>query len=198
MPLRHITTALLAAGTAIALFGCGLTDPYGTRPSSASTTPTTSTSTTTTGDPARERGGTIPARVRAAQDAPAVGAGQPTPRAALEQFARVYVNWTAATVAANQRELAAISVGQARAQALQAAATYTRDQTLRQSGVTNTGVLVALTQSLTTPGRWVLVTSEQTTGNGDYTGLPPTLHVTYAQITHVLSGWIVSAWAPQN
>ena len=97
-----------------------------------------------------------------------------TPQAALERYAHLYVNWTADSVAAVQRELASLSEGQARAQALQAAASYTRDQTLTQSGVANSGHLVAITPSLTTPEQWVLVTSEQTTGKGDYSGLPPT------------------------
>jgi hypothetical protein len=64
--------------------------------------------------------------------------------------------------------------------------------------VANSGHVVAITSSITTPGQWVLVTSEQTTGKGDYAGLPPTLHITYAQVTRASSGWIVSEWAPQN
>ena len=126
------------------------------------------------------------------------GAARPTPPAALKQYAHLYVNWTADTVAAVQRELASLSEGQARAQAMQAAASYTRDQTLTHSGVANSGHLVAVTPSLTTPGQWVLVTSEQTTGKGDYSGLPPTLHVIYAQVTRTPKGWVVSEWAPQN
>ena len=97
---------------------------------------------------------------------------QQTPQAALERYARLYVNWTADRVAGIQRELASLSTGQARAQALQAAASYTRDQTLTQSNVANSGHLVAITPSVTTPGQWVLVTSEQTSGTGDYAGPP--------------------------
>ncbi len=128
----------------------------------------------------------------------ATGAGEPSPQSALERYARLYVNWNARTVATDQRDLAAISVDHARAQALQAAATYAQDQTLKQSGVANRGHLVAITPSIVVPGQWVLVTSEQTTGKGDYAGLPPTLHVTYAQVTRASSGWVVSEWAPQN
>jgi hypothetical protein len=194
---------LLAASAAVALAGCGLTDPYtGKQPSSSETsstsTPTAPSTTTTNADPAPERGGTIPAGTRATQSQLATGAGQPTPQSALEHYARLYVNWSARTVADDQRELAAISVDQARAQALQAAATYAHDQTLQQSGVANSGHVVAITSSIVTPGQWVLVTSEQTTGKGDYAGLPPTLHVTYAQVIRTASGWAVSEWAPQN
>jgi hypothetical protein len=200
---RHTPSILLAASAAVALAGCGPTDPYTAKqPSSSVTTstsaPTTPSTTTTNADPAPERGGTIPAGTRATQTQLASGAGQPTPQSALEQYARLYVNWSARTVAADQRALAAISVDQARAQALQAATSYAHDQTLQQSGVANSGHLVAITASITTPGTWVLVTSEQTTGKGDYAGLPPTLHVTYAQVTRASSGWVVSEWAPQN
>jgi len=193
---RRAAALLLCVLGAAALGGCGITDPYaGTR--AATSTPTRSwTATVTNADPAPERSGTIPAR--AAQSRLSSGAAQPTPHAALQRYARLYVNWTAANVATVQRELAALAEGQARAQALQAAASYTRDQTLAQSGVANSGHLVAITPSITTPGQWVLVTSEQTTGKGDYSGLPPTLHVIYAQVTRTAKGWVVSEWAPQN
>ena len=81
---------------------------------------------------------------------------------------------------------------------MQAAASYTRDETLTQSNVANSGHLVAITSSVTTPEQWVLVTSEQTSGTGDYAGLPSTLHVIYAQVTRAASGFVVSEWAPQN
>jgi hypothetical protein len=200
---RHTGSVLLAASAAVALAGCGLSDPYTAKQPSSSVSNSTSTSTTpstttTNADPARERGGTIPPGARATQSRLSGGAGQPTPQSALEHYARLYVNWSARTVADDQRELAAISVDQARAQALQAAASYAHDQTLQQSGVANSGHAVAITSSIVTPGQWVLVTSEQTTGKGDYAGLPPTLHVTYAQVTRASSGWVVSEWAPQN
>jgi hypothetical protein len=200
---RHASPVLLAVSAAVALAGCGLTDPYTAKQPSSSVPNSTSTSTTpsaatTNADPAPERGGTIPADTRATQRRLAIGAGEPSPQSALERYARLYVNWSARTVATDQREIAAISVDEARAQALQAAATYAQDQTLKQSGVANSGHVVAIASSTTTPGQWVLVTSEQTTGKGDYAGLPPTLHVTYAQVIHASSGWVVSEWAPQN
>ncbi len=201
--MRH-TKVLLAAAVlaccAEVLGGCGITDPYSAKsPASTATSSSVPTSaSSTSADPAPERGGTIPSGARAAQSRLAADAGRPTPQAALERYARVYDNWSAKTVAAAQDQLAAISLGQAHVQALQAAASYARDQTLQQSGVANSGRLVAITESLTTPGQWVLVTSEQTTGNGDYAGLPPTLHVTYAQVTRTPSGWAVSEWSPQN
>jgi hypothetical protein len=188
---------LLSALSAVALTGCGIPDPYSAK-QPATTSASSPTIAVTNADPAPERGGTIPAGARAAQGRVAVTAARPTPEAALEQYAGLYVNWSAQSVVEAQHQLAALSIGQARAQALQAAASYTRDQTLAESGVANSGHLVAITPSLTTSGQWVLVTSEQTTGSGDYAGLPPTLHVIYAGLTRTSTGWVVSEWAPQN
>ena len=200
--MRHqrIAQSLAAILAAAVLAGCGISDPYAGKPTSTSTSISTATSTpaTTNADPSPERGGTIPPAARAAQARLATAAGRPTPQAALERYARLYVNWTAATIEPIQQQLAKLSLGQARAEALQAAASYARDQTLAQSRVANSGRLIAVTPSLDAGGQWVIVTSEQTTGAGDYSGLPPTLHVIYAQVTRAQAGWVVSEWAPQN
>jgi hypothetical protein len=200
MRRSRFTCAVLGAAGAVVLGGCGIADPYaGKHPSAAVTSQSAlASSSSTDAEPVPERGGTIPAGAQAAQQRVAGGAGQVTPQAALALYARLDTNWSARTVESLQQHLAAISVGQARAQALQAAASYRSDATLQASAVANSGHLVTIAQSLATPGQWVLVTSERTTGKGDYAGLPPTLHVTYAQVTHTSSGWVVSEWAPQN
>jgi hypothetical protein len=195
----------LPAALAIALIlaGCGLTDPYTNQHSetiSSTSTSTTSTiATATNADPVPERGGTIPSSAQAARNDTTAAAGRPTPQAALEQYVQLDINWTAKTVARVQQQLAAISIGQARAQALQAAASYERDSTLQASGVANTGTVIAIA-----PGQgpatdwWVVVTRESTTGKGDYAGLPATDHVTNAQVEHTRNGFVVSAWSPQS
>jgi hypothetical protein len=197
MRCQPTLSVLLSLLGVAGLAGCGISDPY-TAKQSATTSASTTVTTVNNADPAPERGGTIPAPARAAQTRVATDAGQQTPQVALERYARLYVNWTADRVAGVQRELATLSTGQARAEALQAAASYTRDETLIQSNVANNGHLVAITPSVTTPAQWVLVTSEQTSGSGDYAGLPSTLHVIYAQVTRTASGFVVSEWAPQN
>jgi hypothetical protein len=187
---------LLAAG---AIGGCaGIGNPYQST-STARTPAVTSTSTTAASadaaDPAPERGGIIPPSARAAQTALARGATTRSPQAALERYANLYVNWTAADVTARQRELASISLGQARAQALQAAASAAGDTQLRKSRVANSGSVVAITRGRgPAAGEWVLVTREQTSGQGDYTGLPPTLHVIYAELAATPKGWVVTQW----
>ncbi len=153
----------------------------------------------TNADPAPERGGTIPNAAQAAQNKLARRRRQPTPQAALERYANLDINWTANTVAGVQNQLAAISVGQARAQALQAAASYGHDSTLQASQVANTGTVVAIAPGQgPAAGWWVIVTRETTTGQGDYAGLPPTDHVTDAQVEHTRNGFVVSAWSPQS
>jgi hypothetical protein len=190
--------ALLVAGE---LAGCGgIANPYQTN---GTTTSTTSTPRATTpadaGDPAPERNGTVPPLQQAAIDRLSAGAARTNPQAALTHYAVLYINWTAADVAANQRQLAAISLGQARAQALQAAAKLARDPELTKSAVSNTGTVVAMSPGQgAAAGLWVLVTREETIGKGDYAGLPPTLHVIYARLTATAHGWVVTRWQPQN
>lgn len=196
--------AALAAVIALALAGCGLTDPYASQP--PTTHPRTAQAIGTTvsvgladADPVPERGGTIPASATAGQNQIAADAAEPTPAEALRKYALLYINWTAGTVPAVQDKLASISVGQARAQALQAAASYRNDTTLQASQVANAGTVVAIAPGQgPEAGSWVIVTQETTTGRGDYAGLPASDHVTYAQLQHTQEGWAVSSWSPRS
>jgi hypothetical protein len=182
--------ALLAAGLA----GCSLQSPYGpradrARPTSAPDAP----------DPAPERDGTILAADQAAQLTLAAAAAQPTPQAALARYAQLAVNWNWRDIAAVERRLATLSLGAARAQARQAAAHAAADTTLRQQQIRNSGRAVAIAPGQgQAAGRWVIVTRERTTGQGAYAGLPPTLHVSYAQLTRTPAGWVISQWQPQT
>ncbi|MGC9220109.1 MAG: hypothetical protein ACP5H2_01990 [Solirubrobacteraceae bacterium] len=201
-PAYRLAIALLSAGT---LAGCGITNPYASTSAAApgrtrpARTSSTSATTFTDADPTPERGGTIPRPAARAGKVLAAGAGQPTPRLALEHYARIYINWRASTVAQTQRRLAGISLAGARAQALQAAASYQHDATLARSQVANSGQVVSIAPGQgPAAGVWVIVTSEKTTGQGDYQGLPAQLHVTYAQLTHTPGGWVVSEWEPRT
>jgi hypothetical protein len=193
---RTVPSIAAAAALALVVGGClSIQNPDATRshPAAKPTTATGSTDAT----PAPERSGTIPAAARHAEHQLAPGAGASAPTAALERYARLWINWTAATVVARQRQLAGSSLGQARAQALQAIATLRHDRALARSQVANHGTVVAIASALGTPGEWVVVTRETTTGQGDYAGLPPTLHVTYAQLTHTTHRYVVCRWSPQ-
>lgn len=201
-PTYRLAAAVLSAAI---LAGCGITNPYATStappPARAqpAATSTASAPTFTNADPIPERHGTIPRSAARAGRALAAGAGQPTPRLALVRYARIYINWSASTVARTQRLLAVISLAGARAQALQAAASYEHDATLQRSHVANSGQIVSIAAGQgAAVGQWVIVTSEKTTGHGDYQGLPAQLHVTYAQLTHTPGGWVVSEWEPRT
>ena len=201
MKTPHAFTIALAA--TVALAGCGITDPYQAhQPAGDAATTTTTTATPPppdAGDPAPERGGTIPKSAAAAQSKLAQNAGSATPQAALERYAQIYLNWTASRVVAIQQQLAAISLGQARALAQQAAASASRDAQLTGSGIANSGEVVSLARGEgAAAGQWVIVTSELTSGGGDYAGLPPTLHIIYANLTNTPGGWVVNGWQPQN
>ena len=109
------------------------------------------------------------------------------------------MNWTADTIVAHQRELADTSLGQARAQALQAVATASGDHLLAADHVVNSGHLVSIAPGQGgAAGQWVLVSTEHTTGQGDYAGLPPALHVIYAQLSRTSKGWVVTRWQSQS
>jgi hypothetical protein len=198
IPRRPTVLALIAAS--VPLTGCGLTNPYSPPPPTrAKPTAQASTASTQHADPPGERGGTIPPAQASRQSALAAGAGMASPQAALTRYARLYINWNARNVVARQRQLASISLGQARAQALQAAASAARDPQLTHSNVANTGQVVTIGQGQgTAAGQWVLVTSEHTTGTGTFAGLPATLHVIYATVTHTTGRWVILAWNPRD
>ena len=195
--------ALAALTAAVMQAGCTLSVPS-SAPSPTTTTrapnPTTATSAPRdAGDPAPERGGRIPPAAQATQQALAPRADSATPRGALERYANLAINWTWRNLADRERRLASISLGQARAQALATAAQAGANPALRAHQVTNAGRSVSIAPGRgAAAARWVIVTAEQTSGTGPYTGLPQTLHITYAQVTHTPSGYLVSQWHPVN
>lgn len=187
------------------LTGCGITDPYESpRTRATTTTPAAATSTSTTTaaadaqDPAPERGGTIPSANERAENHLVAGAGARTAQAAVLRYARLYINWNAATLAADQRRLAGLSIGAARLTAQQQAASTGTDRTLSADHLANHGTVVSAAPGTGAErGRWVIVTREQTTGTGSYHDLPYQLHVTLATTIHTPRGWVMSQWSPQ-
>ncbi len=182
------------AATALALLlsGCGIPNPYqqattiatatrSTRPVSQSASPA----------PDEDDGQPAPAR----SDHPGKTAGA-TVYSALARFASLYVNWTAAQLSQRARQLAEISSGQARAQALTLAA---RAGALGRYQVTNSGTVVAIAAGKgQESGRWAVITDELTNGTGPYLGLPATSHVTWATLQHQPTGYVISSWYPAS
>jgi hypothetical protein len=198
----HAPLALVAA---VALAGCGITDPYthnAVRSSTTTSAPRARPTVAMVTDPSEPPPSQPTTTATGGVTAGISSTGAATPRHALRLYSRLYVNWTATTIAAHQRQLAAISQGTARAAALQAAASYSHDVELKSSHVANTGAIVTIAAGQGPErGNWVIVTSEHTTGTGDYAGLPAAAHVTYAHLTHTTHttrGWVVSQWSPQS
>jgi hypothetical protein len=195
--LAH-TLTLIAAAAAIA--GCGISNPYqhtaATTTTTSTPTPANTTSSAAT-NPAQNPGEPpAPPPPDTASQTPA--SVRSIPAGAITQFATLYMNWTWRTLAAHERELAALSVGPARLSEQQAAAAAAHDSTIAQSRVHNNGQIISIAPSLTNPKQWVVVTREQTGGNSQYDGLQASYHVTLAELTQLNNGgWAISEWLPQ-
>jgi hypothetical protein len=204
MEQPKLTLALAGLVIAGVLVGCGLSNPYQPSDPHASPTPTSSSTSTTSsaaeaGDPPAERHGTVPPQTKARENRIRRAAATSSARAAVDRYARLYINWHAGQLVAHQRELAQRSIGAARLQAAQVAASASADTQLRSDRVSDRGQIVSANPGVgPAAGKWVIVTSEKTSGQGDYTGLPPAIHVTYAVVTRITAGWVVSQWTPQN
>lgn len=169
----------------VALAGC-------TNPDAPSTAP----STTSSASPQNSGEPSAPPPPSLAAQAPA--RVQRTPSKAIAAFAQLYVNWTYRTLTANQRTLAAMSVGAARLSEQQAAASSQADTTITRGHVFNQGEVVSIAPDLARSGTWVLVTREQTGGGEAYAGLPAAYHITLAQLATVPGGYVMSQWSPEN
>jgi hypothetical protein len=151
------------------------------------------------GDPVPERGGTVSSSQAVSEDAPPAGLGAPSPRAALRRYALTYTNWSAASLAAHERELATLAVGPARLAAEQMVASQSAAAALAANHVENKGVVLSITEGEgPAQAQWVIVAEERTSGSGAYAGLPAGLHVTLARVERLGRRWTVSRWSPQD
>lgn len=181
--IRQLLPCLLCASVALA----GCTNP------DASSSPASSTRTASP-----QNAGEPPAPAPPSPAAQAPAGVQPTPTLALTAFARRYTNWTYRTLSADQRSLAAISVGAARLAERQAAVSSQGDTTIARGHIYNRGQLVSIARDLARAGWWVIVTREQTGGDTQYEGLAAAYHVTIATLANVTGGYAVEQWLPQS
>jgi hypothetical protein len=189
-PASALAAAVLSAGL---LAGCGLRDPAAGYYTTATTT---ASKTAVNPTPALERGGTIP---QSAKPKLAVNAASASPAAALERYANLACNWTAANVAVRQRKLVSISLGQARANAQQALAELSADQTLTTNDIVNRCQVVSIASGAgPAKGEWVVVLEQSTTGSAEYGSLPATLHVIFGATVRRKQGFLVTRWSAQN
>ncbi|MGI8902758.1 MAG: hypothetical protein ACR2IP_03680 [Solirubrobacteraceae bacterium] len=84
--------------------------------------------------------------------------GSTNPIVAIAAFASAYINWTASTVPARMRALAALSVGQARSAMALAAAQTAQDYELRRGGIANSGTVEAVAPLRGRRDEYVVVT----------------------------------------
>jgi hypothetical protein len=171
--------------TAVALTGCTNPDAPGAVQS-------------TTSNSSPQNPGEPPAPAPPSPAAQTPAGVQSTPAKAIAAFAQLYVNWTYRTLTANQRTLAAMSVGAARLSERRAAASSQADTTITSGHIFNQGQIVSIAPDLPRPNTWVIVTREQTGGNTQYAGLPAAYHVTLAQLAKVPGGYVISLWLPQD
>lgn len=176
----------LAGLLAVALAGCGLNAPGSAAPtSSAPAAPTPTNNEVRPAKPPSER----------------TSAGSPSAVAAVRAFATRYINWSADTVAADMRALAAQSVGQARSAMELAAAQTAQDYELQRGGIANSGTVEAVAPLARRRDQYVVVTREQTTATDTsaYQGLRPAWHVAVVAVVQQAPGeWVVSRWQPES
>ena len=181
---------LMSIASAALLAGCGIHDPYQRLTVTETSSAVSATAPAGSPDSDEDDGPEAPTLPPVVPDAAS------TPQGALARFAQLYVNWTATDLQERARQLAAISIGQARAQALNM---QSRLALLVRYQVTNTGTVVAIARGEGVEGRrWVVVTNELTSGIGPYLGLPATSHVTWATVAQVHTGYVVSTWYPAS
>jgi hypothetical protein len=166
----------------------------GCSPLGAPAAPTGSTASVAKAQTTHEYPSPAPARQTAA------GAAA-TATQAIRGFAYAYINWTAQTVAADMRALAARSVGQARSALQLAAAQTASDYELQRGGIVNSGQVEAIAPLLGAENRYVVVTRETTsaTATDAYQGLRPAWHLAIATVVPMPGGrWALSGWQPET
>jgi hypothetical protein len=176
----------LALLGAVAIAGCGGSAPHHTRKRPAS--------------PVAQAQATheYPSPARPHQ---AVTGGSPSPAAAVAAFVSAYINWNTDTVSADMRELAAHSIGQARAATQLASVQTAGDYELQRDGIANSGTIEVIAPLPGRAGQYVVVTRELTTATATtaYQGLQPAWHVAIATVSQLAEGeWVVSGWQPQS
>lgn len=201
---RRTPLLAAAAATAIALGGgCGLEDPYSKPdkprpPRSQHTTPRAPSeapgeqSTTPAHD--GELAGEVPPQLRGPTPTRFPEAGR-TPKATLALAAGLYGNWTSSTAPKAFRRIAALSVGDARAQLRQIAAQSGVDT--QQRGVRSRSSIVSIRVAGRGQSRSAtLLTRDTVTGPG----LPDSgaqYNVTRAELVQRSGRWVIARWQPQ-
>jgi hypothetical protein len=119
-----------------------------------------------------------------------------TPERAARRAVLLTGTWTAQNAAVGQKRLATMSVGQARRDALQAAARLPTDPQLAAGHATSTASFAAIVLHGTGRSRsGLVVTHERLTVNG---ASHERWRVTLVTVVRLDGGWAISRWQPQE
>ena len=171
---RRALTAMLGVA-AVALTGCGISDPYAPPPPAARTTPLTQ-------QPAPRRASSQPSR-------PGTG-GE---RLLLARFARAWITYTFATLPAQQRKLAALATGTLARQLVRNAEADLQAQYVRVANVRSHGEVEAIVVRARAAA--IVVTREQLTTNGQ---TQTSWGIYLATVTDTSTGLRVTTWTPAS
>ena len=179
-----MTRRLLTCGAlgclAVGVVGCA--DPY----THAREQPTTTV-------PGQQRLQPLPAQP---DDAPSAAPLPASPDQAVRRAADLAYTWTARTAAPRQAALAAISTGQARRDALQAAARLPTDPQLAAGDAASTTPLAAIALP---PGSTTARGSSSPTSSLVANGIhQDRWRVTLVTAVRLVHGWAISRWEPQE
>ena len=118
-----------------------------------------------------------------------------TPQDTLAQAARLYGNWTSASASRRLARIAALSVGQARAELSQAAAQAATDS--QQRGARSRARVEAIDLDGRGPRRRALVVTRELVIAPDLPAQGWRYRLTVAALERRNSKWVISRWAPQ-
>lgn len=178
MNRRPLHVAVAGIATTLMLAGC--TDPYATAPERRRQPPP--------GELAAPSVRATPHRIKSRQVAD-------SPHAAARRAAELVGNWTGETVAARYAQLAAFSIGQARAAAQSAAAQLPTDAQLTAPGARGSTTVEAVIARGSGPTRTLLVvTRDRVEADGHH---QTRWRITIAETRSLSGGWALSRWEPQ-
>jgi len=198
--VRPATVCSVAALLVVAaLSGCAPEDPYGRQPPAAGSgqqepaSPRAPTSRPGLSPAFGELPGTAPRALLAEpRRFPAAGT---TPQATLARAARLYGNWTSASAARRLERIAALCVGQARAELRQAAAQAATDP--QQRGSRGRANVEAIDLDGHGQRQRALVITRELVATPDLPSEGWRYRLTVATVERRASKWVISRWLPQ-
>ena len=176
----------------LAVGGCGPEDPYASNDQAAGVRrPATDPQGSARGLPEGELPGTVPQPARQQR----VARPARDPENALREAAALYGNWSSATAPARFRLLAAMSIGEARAQLRQIAAQAEADT--QQRGITSSSRVISVAVSGHGRRRRGEVVLRSRATGPSLPAQDTQVVVVEAAVARQGKGWVITRWEPQ-